>query len=183
MDLGRSKRVHVTGGPGSGKTTVARRIAEAIGAPVYDLDVLITDFEARRPRSTDIVAEIVTDIVKQPLWVSEGAEMGWAAPFFEAADVVVWLDVPWRVAGYRILVRHLKAELARNNRHPGWGRLLSFWRWSRRYYEDRNQPRINSYGVPETRAYTKQLLEDHQEKLLVCRTNEEIEALLSRKTV
>ncbi len=182
MDLRDVKRVHVTGGPGSGKTTVARRIGEAIGAPVYDLDALITDFEARRPRSVEELAGIVPGIVKQSSWISEGAEWGWASPFVAAADIVVCLDVPWRVAGYRILARHVKAELARNNRHPGWLRLLRFWGWSRRYYRDRNQPRINSYGVPETRGFAMQLLQDHRQKLVVCATNGEIEALLSRMT-
>jgi adenylate kinase family enzyme len=34
------RRIHIIGGPGSGKTTLAGYLAQAIGASCYDLDVV-----------------------------------------------------------------------------------------------------------------------------------------------
>ena len=106
--------------------------------------------------------------------------MGWAMPLFEHAELVVWTDVPWRVASYRILARHLKAELSRSNRFPGWRALYEFWRWSARFYSDRNPHRLNSYGAPHTRTYALEQLAMYRDKTTICRTNGDIEALLDR---
>jgi hypothetical protein len=52
----------------------------------------------------------------------------------EQADALVWLDPPWPAAIWRIVLRHVKAEMKRNNRYPGWRRLARFVRSSVRYY-------------------------------------------------
>ncbi len=117
-------------------------------------------------------------IIEADAWVSEGAYMSWAAPLFDAADLIVWMDVSWRVASYRIVKRHVMAELARNNRFPGWRRLYRFWRWSSAYYANRNPHRLNDYGVPNTRALAAELLRPYEGKLVVCRTNQDIATVL-----
>lgn len=88
--------------------------------------------------------------------------------------------MPWRVASYRIISRHIKATLAGNNRWPGWRRLYSFWRWSGRYYGNQNASGLNEWGVPETKRTAASLLAPYADKLTVCRSNREIEALLVR---
>ena len=35
-----------------------------------------------------------------------------ARELLEAADIIVFLDLPWRVAYWRIITRHLRASLA-----------------------------------------------------------------------
>jgi adenylate kinase family enzyme len=172
----------VTGGPGSGKSTFARKLGAAAGLTVYHLDEMALDLEASFPPGeafTSLAAKLPA-IAAEPAWVSDGAYMGWAAPLFDAADAVVWMDVPWRVASYRILTRHLKAELRRNNRFPGWRRLWTFWRWCAGYYQNTNPHRLNAYGVPHTRALAIELLAGYDAKLVACRTNADIDALIQR---
>src|SRR5205823_9251445 len=72
-----------------------------------------------------------------PAWVTEGTMLGWSDPLLRAADRIVWLDIPWRVALWRMLLRHVRAELAGNNRHPGWRRLFRFLWYTRKYYLNR----------------------------------------------
>jgi adenylate kinase family enzyme len=126
-------KVHITGGPGSGKTTLSWQIAASLNAPHYELDKIVYPTHATAP--TSATAEAVADwvveaqhIAMSESWVSEGAYSAWAEPLFQNAELVVWLDIPWRTASYRIVSRHIKASIARNNRWSGWRRLYRFWR-------------------------------------------------------
>lgn len=102
-------RVHVIGGPGTGKTTVGRTIATELGVPLVELDRVI----AYHPPKADepvpfsswkrtawgdrlLAAEALAD---EPAWVSEGVYAGWTEPLVARAHVVIWLDLPgWRAA-------------------------------------------------------------------------------------
>lgn len=70
--------------------------------------------------------------------------------------------------------------LSGENRFPGWMRLYRFWRWSGRYYGNRNPHGVNGFGTPETIAFHEEALRDYAEKLITCRTREDIEALETR---
>jgi hypothetical protein len=59
-------------------------------------------------------------------------------------------------------------------------RLVRFWRWSRRYYANRNPHGVNGFGTPETIAFHEEALQAYSDKLVVCRTKAEIEALEQR---
>ncbi|MEX0786971.1 MAG: shikimate kinase [Dehalococcoidia bacterium] len=174
-----TQRIHVTGGPGSGKTTAARRIARELSLPFYELDQILIEAggDMARLRREDRAA-IVAD---QEEWVSEGAFFDWARPLFECAQLVVWLDLPWRVASYRILVRYLKAELARKNQHPGLRRLREFWTWSYRYYHDAHPHALNQQGVPLTRARAVEELRRYEQKLAVCRSKRDVDLLVTEQ--
>jgi adenylate kinase family enzyme len=175
-------RIHVTGGPGAGKTYAAKRLGAALGAPAFHLDEMALDLEATMPPRDAFLclASKLPEIYEPDNWISDGAYMGWALPLYERADTVLWMDTPAHVALYRIPVRHLKAELAGTNRFPGWRRLVRFWRWSLRYYLDRNPHVVGFYGVPETRSHLLELLRPFEHKLVVCRRAADVELFLSR---
>ena len=114
-------RIHFTGGPGAGKTTMARALAERLGVPYYDLDGMLLDGERRwvAARAVTEVAATLPAIAARPGWVSDGAYLEWTEPLLRAADVVFLVNTPGRLALYRVFVRHIKADRARNNRFPG----------------------------------------------------------------
>lgn len=174
-----TQRIHVTGGPGSGKTTAARRIARGLSVPFYELDQILIESggDMARLRREDR-AGIVAD---QEVWVSEGAFFDWARPLLERAQLVVWLDLPWRVASYRILVRYLKAELAKENQYPGLRRLREFWMWSYRYYHDAHPHALNQQGVPLTRARAVEELRRYEQKLVVCQSKRDVDLLVTEQ--
>jgi adenylate kinase family enzyme len=178
------RRIHVTGGPGSGKTRLARRLAAVLDVPLIDLDEMMLDLDARSPRP--LIAEAFHEqmlantrpLLQGDAWVSDGAYLGWAMPFFDAADLIVWMQAPWRVASYRIITRHIRADLARNNRFPGYRRLFAFWRWYRSFYAGRNPEGLNAYGMPNTIHTLREAVQSHAEKVVSCRTNSDIAALM-----
>ena len=112
-------RIHVIGAGGSGKTTLARRLGALLGLPVYELD--------RGGRGPE-------DVARDAAWVTEGIFLFGMGPLFEAAEEIIWLDLPFRVCARRILFRHLRLSLARRNPHKGLRRLVRFLRGMRRYH-------------------------------------------------
>jgi hypothetical protein len=93
-----------------------------------------------------------------------------------AADHIIWLDVPWRVARWRIVLRHARASIRGNNRHKG---LLKLWRFlqsANRYY--------SSGEGPGNRDQTAIWLAQFGVKVHACRTDREVDkwiALVGRE--
>jgi hypothetical protein len=62
--------------------------------------------------------EIIHNITVQPAWIAEGVYVGWAQELWREANLVIYLRRNLRAILWRVFLRHLKAELKRNNRHP-----------------------------------------------------------------
>lgn len=73
-------------------------------------------------------------------WLVEGAHLWGMEAFVERADVVVWLDLPPRVAVRRILTRHVRLTLLRRNPHPGLRNVLRFAGSQPDYYRKAARP-------------------------------------------
>lgn len=164
------RRVHIIGGPGSGKTTLARILSERMRTPPFDLDEIGYEGGAGPSRPLAVKLEDVRRIASQPTWITEGAFLWWTEDLFHAADVIVWLDLPFRIAARRIVLRHLKAELAGRNRHPGWRNLLRFLNGVRRYHRSETpaRPRALDDDGAVTRYATAEALTPYVSKVVHC---------------
>ena len=76
----------------------------------------------------------VRQIAAQPQWVSEGAYLWWTDDLLQNADMIVWLDLHWTLCYQRIVMRHIRADIARTNTHPGFVKMLRFAGGKREYY-------------------------------------------------
>lgn len=127
-------RVHVIGGPGTGKTTLGRSIAAELEVSLVELDRAI----AYRPPRTggalpfasweragwDDRLLAASALADEPAWVSEGIYAGWTEPLVARADLVVWLDLPgWRAASGVLKRQRDRARLGDPDRYP-WGDTL-----------------------------------------------------------
>jgi len=174
------QRIYMIGGPGSGKTTLARRLAELRSLPVYDLDTIGYTGGAGPKRSLEARLTDVRHIAAQPAWITEGSFLWWTEELMEGADVIVWLDVSWRLAAWRIIRRHVLASLARTNRHRGIGRLLSFLRSARRYYVGpARSPAAPDDDGAVTAAATAQALATFGAKVVRCRRDADVDAFIA----
>jgi adenylate kinase family enzyme len=161
-------KAHVIGLAGSGKTTLARWLADRCGTAAIDLDGIVYDpVSGERPESD--IARRLAAIRSQHGWITEGAyHAEWLRPHLEESDVIVWLDLSLRTCLWRIATRHVKAELARNNPHPGWKKLWRFLLYTRR-------------TAGSQRTGTSRLLKRYGSKVVRCRSSSD-EAAFRRRS-
>lgn len=152
-------RIHIIGGPGSGKTWLARELHRATGLPHFELDLVAGDGQPPQflpPRSIGERRAALHEIAVTPAWITEGSCALWTEELLAAADRVVWLDVRRPEAIRRVLRRHLAgylsefrsaegpAGLLRTACHPHLKWLGAFVRYTWRYYD------LNSGGQQPT---------------------------------
>ena len=87
------QRVSVVGVPGSGKSTVGRLLAQAIGAPFTELDSVFHRPGWTHPDREKFRAE-VAQVVAGERWVIDGNYSAVQDLVWARADAVVWLDPP-----------------------------------------------------------------------------------------
>lgn len=107
------RRIHVTGGQGSGKTTLAARLHQATGITVHELDLVARVGGGNGPeRPVGDRDAMVAEIAGTAEWITEGVHLGWTAPLLARAEAIVWLDhVSSTEAAGRMVRRFLSGAL------------------------------------------------------------------------
>jgi adenylate kinase family enzyme len=103
------KRVAVFGNAGGGKSTLARRLAELTGLPLYPLDLI--QFKAGGgPVPHEEYLKTHADILRRDAWIIDGfGDVASAWERFAAADTLVYLDLPLFMHYWWVTKRFVKA--------------------------------------------------------------------------
>jgi adenylate kinase family enzyme len=104
------RRVLVAGVAGSGKTTLAGRIAERTGIPHTEIDAL-QHGENWTPRPE--FADDVERFTRAESWITEWQYRGVRPLLAARADTLVWLDLPVGLTMRRVIRRTLRRRLRR----------------------------------------------------------------------
>jgi adenylate kinase family enzyme len=97
-----SRRIFVTGNAGAGKTTFATNLAEVLNLPFHGLDEVV--WQERWRKTPELEKNTLIDkLISGEAWVIDG----FSDRAMQAADVVVFLDVPRRVSALRVIRRNL----------------------------------------------------------------------------
>lgn len=100
------QRILILGRTGSGKTTLARELAAAIGVPHVELDALYfgADFSTA---PLPVLRDRTRAAVAGDRWVTDGNKSAVRDLVWPRADTVVWLDYPLVVSLWRLGKRAL----------------------------------------------------------------------------
>jgi predicted kinase len=118
------ERIVILGRTGSGKTTLAREIAAALGVQHVELDSLYfgPNF-SRAPLS--LLRERTSAALAGDRWVTDGNKRAVRDLIWPRADTIIWLDYPFYVSLWRLAKRArtrtlaLSAQAAQTDRRAG----------------------------------------------------------------
>ena len=130
-------KIHIIGGPGSGKTFLAEKLSAQLGIPHYDLDALQWDNTAlsygtkREAQERDT---LLREILQKDDWIIEGVYYAWCGQCFADADQIYLLSVPRRQYRYRIIRRFIRRKLGiETGKKETLKSLLDLLKWADKY--------------------------------------------------
>ena len=100
------RRILVLGRTGSGKTTLARELAAAVGVPHVELDALYFGPQFSTV-PLPLLRERTSAAIAGDRWVTDGNKSAVRDLVWPRADTVVWLDYPLAVSLWRLGKRAL----------------------------------------------------------------------------
>jgi len=118
------KKVAVFGNAGGGKSTLARRIAELTGLPLFPLDIMQYRPGGKIPHEEYLATH--RELLKQEHWVIDGygcTASSWER--FDAADTLVYVDLPLHNHYWWVTKRFLKGLFATPE---GWPEGSPMWK-------------------------------------------------------
>ncbi len=108
------KQIVIYGVTGSGKTTLARRLARELGLRHVELDSLYHGPGWTPTPPEEFRAKVQKELDASPAgWVADGNYTAVRGFLLPQADTVVWLRLPWRVSYSRMLRRTFSRAITR----------------------------------------------------------------------
>ncbi len=118
--MGEIRRIHIIGGPGSGKSYAARKLSSILNIKWYDLDDLywhkkdkaFTKKTSEKQRNAE-----ASKIAKKDSWIVEGAyTRKWVSPFVSKSDLIIILNPGTFTRAFRIAKRSLKRQFQKGRK-------------------------------------------------------------------
>ncbi|MEC6748565.1 AAA family ATPase [Marinilactibacillus sp. XAAS-LB27] len=104
------QKILVIGCPGSGKSTLSKKLAKSLNLELINLDKInwLNDHETL---SRDAFDEQLEKVLSRERWIIDGNYNRTLSRRLIEADTVIWLDVPRTLCVYRILKRFIKGKI------------------------------------------------------------------------
>jgi len=158
------RKIHIIGGPGSGKTFCSTKIQEITNLNAYDLDKVFWDQnENAYVRSSEkFRTEKLNQVLSKESWIIEGVYYKWLADAFRDADLIVILNPSVLIRQWRIFKRFLKRKFILGQfRKETLSSFLEMYWWNQKFDND-NMLRISDF------------LAKHKNKIIYCKNYEEL---------
>ena len=163
------RKIHIIGGPGSGKSYIAEKISTLYNIEAYDLDDLFWDRHTNdygtKARDEDRNSAL-DRILKQESWIIEGVYYRWVEQAFNDADLILILTTPKWLRHLRISQRFIRRKLGIMTSKKE--KLRDFWdlvKWNQKFDTD-NLIRIRKF------------ISNHENKVVECKKNQDIPSII-----
>ena len=130
-------KIHIIGGPGSGKSFLAEHLSQQYGIPHFDLDALQWNNESesygvkRDPQERD---DLLNQLLEKEDWIIEGVYYAWCGRCFEEVDTIYLLNIPRYKYRYRIIRRFIRRKLGlENGKKESLKSVSNLLRWADKY--------------------------------------------------
>lgn len=130
------QKIAIIGGPGTGKSTLAKNLGKEMKLPVYHIDGIhhLKNWEIRPTQERDA---IVSEKVKEPKWIIDGTYKATLEERVINADLVIFLDYSTIAKLKGILSRYFKNKGQEKPEIPGckekmdWGFIQLTMKWNK----------------------------------------------------
>jgi len=164
------RKIHIVGGPGSGKSYIARKVSTLYDIHTYDLDDIFWDRVSNdygTKASEEVRNTALNKILERESWIVEGVYYSWLSRAFKDANLIIILTTSKWIRHWRISKRFIKRKLSIMPTKKE--TLRDFWdlvKWNHKFDTD-NLIRIREF------------ISDHQSKIFECRKVQDILKILS----
>lgn len=164
------QKIRIIGPVGSGKTTLAKKIALRNQCAYFELDniVWIRSDHGDIRRTENERDSLLQQITKNKKWVIEGAhDQQWTTPSLESADCIIYLEPSYFTRLYRVTKRFVKQllKVEQANYKPTFQMLKKMFEWSN-FHEQKGK-----YLIQE-------MLDTYQGKVILVQSKRDLNRLL-----
>jgi adenylate kinase family enzyme len=142
------KKIHIVGGPGSGKSYLAAKLSRELDIEHHDLDDIFWDHRIKgygKKSDPTYRDGKLASILSRDCWIIEGSYYKWLDQSFDKSDVIVLLVPPTWLRQWRIIVRFIKRSLGVvPSRRETIRNFFELALWNQKFNND-NQVRIESF--------------------------------------
>lgn len=156
-------RVVIIGGPGTGKTTLAKKLAKKYELPVYHIDGIhiLPDWKKRNRIQRD---KMILERIKEEQWIFDGTYETTLEARVKRADLIIFLDYSTMAKLKGIFQRYIKNKGKEKEEIPGCQEKIDFYFIQKTIKDNKNK-----------REKIYEILEKHLEKeILVFRNRKEL---------
>lgn len=150
-------KIHIIGGPGSGKTYLAEKLSKDLSLPHFDLDDVMWDNKSQNYGVKRDLSErdaLFRQILSKDGWITEGVYYKWCGECFASADKIYLLDVPRKTYLRRIIRRFIRRKFGfEKGKKETLKSLFALLKWADKF---------ETVNLPEIRK----ILDSYKEKVV-----------------
>lgn len=135
------KKIHIIGGPGSGKTYLGKKLSQNLKIKHMDLDDLHWNNSPDNydiKRNTQERNQKLTNILKNNSWIIEGVYYKWTENSFNQSDLIIILKPHALICNLRIIKRFIwkKLKFIKNKKKETLKETIKLLKWSYKYKKE-----------------------------------------------